>query len=75
MVNEPSEFELLKFDCSMLCFSMSRGHNTYRKEFSSLDMNCFLNGVETTVKRKQPAWVTQLDAHPTEDQEVGLTGP
>ena len=54
---------------------MSRGHNTYRKEFSSLDMNCFLNGVETTVKRKQPAWMAQLDVHPAGDQEVVLTGP
>ena len=54
---------------------MSTGHNICRKEFSSLDMNCFLNGVEATVKRKQPVWVAQLDAHPTGDQEVAGSTP
>ena len=28
------------------CFPLSRRHHTCRKEFASLDMNFFLNGVE-----------------------------
>ena len=66
-VNEPSELSYWSLTAVCFCFSMSRGHHTCRKEFSSLDMNCFLNGVAANVKRKQPAWVAQLDAHPTGD--------
>ena len=69
-MNEPSEFELLKFDCSVLLFLNVKGTQHLQKRDFLTGYDCSLNGVEATVKRKQPAWVAQLDAHPTGDQEV-----
>ena len=74
-VNEPSEFELLKFDCSMLLFLNVKGTPHLQKRVFLTRYELLLNGVEVTVKRKPPAWVAQLDAHPTGDQEVAGSTP